>query len=94
MTGLRAAQDALREWASGAVPVNLLGLVVIMDAPGKLPRPLRDMQRLVSGGAPKTWTLPYLESARLGAAISADSLDPALAKFRRDIETYFTAPQN
>ncbi|WP_422758818.1 hypothetical protein [Paenarthrobacter sp. C1] len=37
--GLRAAQRAATEWASGAVPeVRVAGLVVMADAPGRLPR--------------------------------------------------------
>lgn len=63
--GLHAAQRALTDWASGAVPgVHLLGLVVVADAPGKTPKPLRDLTRLVAGGAPRTWHLPWLEVAR------------------------------
>ena len=36
--GLRAAQSAIREWAAGDAQVLLLGLVLIADAPGRLPR--------------------------------------------------------
>ncbi|MEJ5913773.1 DUF6668 family protein [Pseudokineococcus sp. 1T1Z-3] len=67
--GLYAAQRALTDWASGAVPgVSLLGLVVVADAPGKTPKPLRDLTRLVAGGAPRTWHLPWLEAARFAPA--------------------------
>ena len=63
--GLRAAQRALTDWASGAVPgVELLGLVVVADAPGRTPKPLRDLSRLVAGGAPRVWHLPWIEAAR------------------------------
>lgn len=66
--GLQAAQHAARHWASGEVPhVELLGLVVVADAPGKLPRPLRELQQLVAGGFPRTWNVPWIESWRLGA---------------------------
>ncbi|WP_454173552.1 DUF6668 family protein [Microbacterium maritypicum] len=42
--GLRAAQDAMRQWAAGLVPsVEVLGLVVMADAPGRVPRSLRDL---------------------------------------------------
>ncbi|MEJ5869377.1 DUF6668 family protein [Pseudokineococcus sp. 5B2Z-1] len=67
--GLHAAQRALTDWASGAVPgVRLLGLVVVADAPGKTPKPLRDLSRLVAGGAPRSWHLPWLEAARFAPA--------------------------
>lgn len=69
--GLRAAQNAARQWASGSVPpVELLGLVIVADAPGRLPRPLRDLAALVSGGVPRTWHLPWVESWRLGEDVA------------------------
>ena len=66
--GLRAAQMAARQWASGMLPghVQLLGMVVIADAPGRLPKPLRELLRLISGGVPRTWELPWVEALRLG----------------------------
>ena len=71
--GLRAAQAAATEWATGEIPVNLLGLVLIADAPGRMPRPLRDLERLVRGGVPATWHLPWHEPWRLGEPIDAAS---------------------
>jgi hypothetical protein len=35
--GLRCAQSALRGWAVGEAPMRLPGLVLIADAPGRLP---------------------------------------------------------
>lgn len=65
--GLRAAQAAARQWASGALPgVRLLGLVAVADAPGRLPRPLRELLSLISGGVPHLWELPWVEPLRLG----------------------------
>ncbi|MBT2594052.1 DUF6668 family protein [Arthrobacter sp. ISL-72] len=67
MRGLQAARSALIQWASGAAPaVELLGLAVLADAPGKLPKPLREFAALVGGGAPRLWMLPWVESWRLG----------------------------
>lgn len=67
MRGLRAAQAAATQWASGLVPgVDVLGLVIVADAPGRLPRLLRDFAHLVSGGVPRAWTVPWIESWRLG----------------------------
>lgn len=69
--GLRAAQTAATQWAADLVPhVELLGLVVVADAPGRLPRPLRDLIRLVGGGVPRTWTVPWAEQWRLGHEVS------------------------
>ncbi len=68
--GLRSAQLALTEWASRTVPVNLLGLVTVADAPGRLPKPLRDFSQIVAGGAPHSWHIPWVESWRLGQPIT------------------------
>ena len=72
MHGLRAAQTAATQWAAGLVPgVELMGLVIVHDAPGKLPRALRDRIQVVSGGVPRTWSVPWNESWRLGEEVSA-----------------------
>jgi len=64
--GLHAAQTALQQWAAAATPsVDVLGLVLIADAPGKLPKPLKDLVQVVSGGAPRTWHLPWDPAMRL-----------------------------
>jgi hypothetical protein len=65
LAGLRAAQIAARQWASGRAPsIHLLGLIIVADAPGRLPRPLRELQQIVSGGVPRTWTVPWVEAWR------------------------------
>lgn len=71
-SGLLAAQAALTQWASGGVHpcVRLLGLVLAADAPGHLPKPLRDLAKVVGGGAPRTWQLPWSEAVRLGQPVT------------------------
>ncbi|PNH79199.1 DUF6668 family protein [Arthrobacter sp. AFG20] len=65
MRGLTTARNALTQWASGAAPqINLLGLAVLADAPGKTPKALRDFAALVGGGAPRLWTLPWVDAWR------------------------------
>lgn len=65
LAGLQAAQAAAQQWASGQVPsVQLLGLIIVADAPGRLPRPLRELQQVISGGVPRTWTVPWVEAWR------------------------------
>jgi hypothetical protein len=44
----------------------LLGLVLMADAPTRSPRALRDLRRVVSGGVPRVWSLPWVESWRAG----------------------------
>lgn len=67
-SGLLAAQAAATEWASGSTGADLLGLVLVADAPGRLPRPLKDMTKLVSGGVPRAWRIPWHEPWRVGEA--------------------------
>lgn len=64
--GLYALQTALQQWAAAETPsVELLGVVVIADAPGKLPKPLDSLLRVVGGGAPRLWRLPWDPAMRL-----------------------------
>ena len=64
--GLSAAQSAIREWAAGEVRVLLLGLVLIADAPGRLPHALRRLADLIAGGVPAVWSVPWIEAWRVG----------------------------
>ncbi len=79
--GLLAAQAALRQWAAGDAPVALAGLVLLADAPGGLPRPLRDLAALVAGGAPRCWSIPWIEPWRLGEPV----VTRAVSRLIRDL---------
>ena len=71
--GLKAVQNAAQQWASRMVTgVELLGLVVVADAPGRRPRVLRDLVNLVSGAVPRLWEIPWVEQWRLGESPAAD----------------------
>lgn len=86
MSGLRAAQRAAGEWASGsACGVDLLGLALIADAPGRLPRPLKDFAAIVAGGVPRVWHLPWIESWRLGEDPSALSAPRSVRRLIADV---------
>lgn len=66
-SGLLAARTAATQWAAGDTPaVALLGLVLMPDAPGRLPKPLRDLAEHVAGGVPRCWHLPWVEQWRTG----------------------------
>ncbi|WP_415631728.1 DUF6668 family protein [Propionibacterium sp.] len=85
--GLLAAQAAARQWASGGVPgVDLMGLVIVADAPGRQPRALRDLARVVSGGVPRVWRVPWIEAWRLGEPPTV-SHGHQLAGLARDLRT-------
>jgi hypothetical protein len=64
--GLRAAQGAMRDLQTLGLKLRLLGLVLMADAPTRSPRALRDLARVVSGGVPRVWSMPWVESWRAG----------------------------
>ncbi len=87
--GLLAAQRAAADWASGSLPgVSLLGLVIIADAPRRLPLALRSSMRLVGGGVPRMWQLPWVESWRLGAAVEPESAPPRVRTAIADLSRH------
>jgi hypothetical protein len=90
--GLTAAQAALTQWAASdpAAGTTLLGLVLIADAPGRLPKPLRDLAAHVRGGAPRTWQLPWLEGWRLGVPEPLVQ-HRAVGRLVRDLSTLLSA---
>jgi hypothetical protein len=68
-SGLAAAQRALTQWAAGQVPgIELIGLVLVQDCPGRLPKELRQLAAVVAGGAPQVWHVPWVEDVRRGVA--------------------------
>ena len=76
MRGLTAAQSALTQWASGAAPELICSASPSWRTHrGRLPKPLRDFAAIVGGGAPRLWTLPWVEAWRHG-----DSTTPPPAR--------------
>lgn len=93
MRGLRAAQTASTQWASGLVPfVEVLGLVIIMDAPGRLPRPLREYAQVVAGGVPRVWRLPWVEPWRMGEPVVLDDAPRAVRRLVDELSVLIGAP--
>ena len=86
-SGLAAAQRAATEWAANTLPpgVALAGLVLISDAPGRLPKPLRDFQHVVAGGVPRVWHLPWVEAWRLAPPTPSDPLPKELRQLFTDL---------
>jgi hypothetical protein len=88
MSGIRAAQAAATQWATGAVPdVELLGLVWLADAPGKLPRSLRDFADVVSGGVPRVWRVPWIDGWRTGADPATEASPKQLRRLLQDVRS-------
>lgn len=75
MIGLQAAQRALTDWASGATGVRLAGIVLVADAPGRLPRALSDVVATIEGTAPGVWRLPWCQAWRLAERPSLRTAD-------------------
>ena len=73
--GLRAARLAATEWASRSLPaIQIAGLVVMADAPGRLPKEIRDFARVVGGGVPHMWHFPWVDAWRYGHDVAAEEL--------------------
>ena len=94
--GLRAAQHATREWAAGDAPVRLLGLLLIADAPGRLPHPLRQLAELVAGGVGAVWWLPWVDAWRVGDPPGPANAPKVLSRLLEDLRemTEATASMN
>lgn len=86
--GLLAAKAVAKQWAAGLVrDVELLGLVLVADAPGRLPKPLRDLTKIISGGYPRTWHVPWVESWRLGEDPLLDASPREVRRLVDDLRT-------
>lgn len=72
--GMTAAQAAMHDWsANHRQHVVVLGLVLVADRPGRLPRPLLDLQRDLEGATPHLWRLPWVERWTLGEVPSREN---------------------
>lgn len=89
--GLRAAQLAAIEYGSGALPGSLAGLVVMADAPGRLPKALTDQLRLVAGAVPHLWQMPWVEGWRLTETPDPAALPPAARSVLEKIRLHTAA---
>ena len=92
--GLAAAQRAAIEWASGVLgdAVRIDGLVLIPDMPGRMPKELRHLAQVVSGGLPHTWSLPWVDAWRFGPVDPAADLPKEFHALLADLHLNSTAP--
>jgi hypothetical protein len=84
--GLRSAQSAIREWAGGDVDVLLLGLVLLADAPRRLPHALRQLADLIAGGVPAVWCLPWIEAWRIGEPPAPHNAPKVVRRLLEDLQ--------
>ncbi|KRE61774.1 hypothetical protein ASG92_20520 [Arthrobacter sp. Soil736] len=90
--GLRSAQSAAIEWASGALdPLALAGLVIVSDAPSKLPKDLQDLIITVSGAVPHMWRMPWVEDWRRGLSPVLPDLPRQVRNVVADIQLHTAA---
>ena len=83
LTGLTAVQRALAHWGSGQLDVDLRALVLLADAPGKLPRSLRDLARVLQQGAPgPSCLIPWHPDWRVS--------DPQLSDVEKHVKSIIT----
>ena len=66
--GLLTAQHAATEWAANTLgdAIQLAGLALVADAPGRRPKELRHLEHIIAGGVPHVWNLPWVNAWRLG----------------------------
>jgi len=90
--GLLVAQEiAVRQADRSPTGERFAGLALVADAPGKLPRPLADLSRQVSGAYTDVWRIPWVEAWRLGARPDLRTA-PAIVR-RVDEELRFAVAQ-
>ncbi|WP_406079048.1 DUF6668 family protein [Micromonospora sp. NBC_00858] len=84
--GLQSAARAMGALREGRHPpgMELLGLVLVADAPGSLPRPLARRVRVLRSVAP-VWRVPWIEPWRIGA--EARQVPKALLRLAAFVES-------
>lgn len=85
--GLEWARDLARQHASGhaGLHVQLVGLVLVADAPGRLPARIAALADLVCGAFVRCWQVPWLTEWRLAAATEPLPAPPEVARLSTDL---------
>lgn len=90
--GLRAAQLAATEWASRSLTgIHVAGLVVMADAPGRLPKEIRDFSHIVAGGVPHVWHFPWVDGWRYGHNVAPEELSKEARTILEQVRTAVSA---
>lgn len=74
-SGLSSAQGYARAYRDSdlAAGLQLLGVIVSADAPGRIPPPLRRLERLLSGAVPVLGHVPWEPNWRLGPPLTGQA---------------------
>ena len=73
--------------------IRLEGLVLVPDLPGRLPKELRLLSQLVSGGVPRTWSVPWVDAWRFGPVDPSAELPKEFGVLLSDLSLHPTAPR-
>jgi hypothetical protein len=89
IAGLEAARGAARQHAAGAAgpDLQLLGLVLVADAPGRLPERAGRFADLLCGAFTRTWQIPWLQEWRLASATEALPVHPEVRRLFEDLRS-------
>ena len=81
-SGLEWARDLVRQHARGTagVDVQLAGVILVADAPGRLPARIRALADLVCGAFVRSWQVPWLLEWRLAADTEPLPVHPEVAR--------------
>lgn len=86
VSALELVQDTVRQHTAGAWPeVQLVGLALLADAPGRLPCRVGALADLVCGAFPRIWLVPWLEEWRVAARDEPLPVHPEVARLCTDV---------
>ncbi len=90
--GLSAAQDHARHFRDGELlqRLDLLGVIVSADGPGRVPPPLRRLEKLLSGAVPILGEIPWQPAWRLGPAQPLAEAPAWLSKLQQSLAAAVT----
>jgi hypothetical protein len=77
----------MRQWQEDRLPVAVVGLVLMADAPGRLPRALRDLAGVIGGGVPRVWAFPWVEAWRVGEVPSSANSPKEAGRLLEDLRS-------
>jgi len=66
-------------------PYVLVGLALVADSPGKLPKPLAELRHLISGAFKKVWDVPWQESWRQGEVPSPANAPKQVSRLAKEL---------
>ncbi len=72
---------------------RVVGLALVADAPGRLPKPLTELCHLVAGGYARVWDVPWVEAWRLGDTPTLANTPKQVGRMAREICVIVAKPK-